>query len=226
MTGISVKRILAAAVLGLAVMMTAVFAPSVATGQGGGSPVVGTWESVGSDGSGGTNHTWFTFGGDGSYQMVSSVQGGHNNGNVIQRWGTYQTRPGGQGQIQIGVLVDGGAPSQACTPGAGCTQVNIQRNIGFLVQVRGNQMLQGNSVLQRSQVPAQLQARMNGTKNIQGPVAPATQPHITPGRNPANGEVTTTPGLGRNCDDLQQQRICDNGNLVRNGNTGCLVCYK
>ena len=62
MIKVSVKRMLAAAVLGLAVMVTAVVAPSVATGQGG-SPVVGTWESTAPDGSGGTNHTWFTFGG-------------------------------------------------------------------------------------------------------------------------------------------------------------------
>ena len=120
----------------------------------------------------------------GSYQMVSAIQGGRKNGNVIQRWGTYQTRPGDRGQTQIGVLIAGGAPSQICSPGAGCTQINMQKNIGFLVQVQGNRMLQGNAVLERSQVPAQLQARMDGTRNIQGPVAPAVHPYTTPGRNP------------------------------------------
>ncbi len=225
MITISVKRILAAVVLGMAVMITALVTPAIATGQGGGSPVVGTWTSAIQDGAGGMNRTWFTFGGDGAYQMVSAVQGGRNNGNVVQRWGSYQVQQN-QGQYQIAVHVQGGAPTQVCSPGNGCTPIQVQGNMTFTVQVRGNQMMQGQAVFQRGQVPAQLQARMNGTKSIQGPVAPATQPYRTPGRNPANGEVTTIPGLGRNCDDLQQQRICDNGNLVRNGNTGCLVCYK
>ena len=226
MTGFWVKRTLAAVAMGLALVVGTMFDTGLAAGQGGDNGIVGTWTSQVPDGNGGTNYSWFIFGQDGSYKMVSAVQGGRKGGSVIQRWGSYQARPVGQGQYQTTVRVTGGAPTQSCTPGMGCVQVQgIQATMQWQLQMRNGQLMQGNSVFQRGQLPAQLAGNLNNTINVNAPTAPALHPYTTPGRRPG-GDVTNTPGLGRNCDDLQQQRICDNGNLIRNNATGCLVCQK
>ena len=224
--GLSMKRIWVILALGV-VMMALSALPSVdAAGQASDNGIVGTWTSAVNDGHGGVNYSWYTFAPDGSYRMVSSIRGGANNGSTIQRWGQWQARQVGPGQFQTLVRVTGGAPQQICSQGQGCTPVNgIQTTYNWQLQVRNGQLMQGSSVFQRGQVPQELAQQLPATRNVQGPVAPSVTPYTTPGRRPG-GDVTNTPGLGKNCDDLQQQRICDNGNLVRNHDTGCLVCYK
>jgi hypothetical protein len=173
------------------------------------------------DGNGGTNYSWYTFTADGQYQMVSSVLGGRNNGSVVQRWGTYQSRPAGN-SVQVGVHITGGAPTQVCAPGQGCTPVQgIQRNLNLTFQVTGNGLRQSDGTLfQRSTVPAQLQARMSGTRNI-APV-PQTRGGTRYKSPPPGGGI---PGIGPNCDDAQQNRVCtvNNGHMYRDKN-GCMVC--
>jgi hypothetical protein len=222
----SMKRICITLALGVG-MVALSAAPSVdAAGQAGDTGIVGTWTSAVNDGHGGTNYSWYTFAQDGSYRMVSSILGGANNGSKIQRWGQWQARQVGPGQFQTLVHVTGGAPQQICSQGQGCTPVQgIQATYNWQLRVQNGQLMQGSSVFQRGQVPQELAQQLPATRMVQGPVAPSITPYTTPGRRPG-GDVTNTPGLGKNCDDLQQQRICDNGNLVRNHDTGCLVCYK
>ena len=153
--------------------------------------------------------------------MVSSVLGGRNNGSVVQRWGTYQSRPAGN-SVQVGVHITGGAPTQVCAPGQGCTPVQgIQRNLNLSFQVTGNGLRQSDgTIFERSTVPAQLQARMSGTRNI-APV-PQTRGGTRYKSPPPGGGI---PGLGPNCDDAQQNRVCtvNNGHMYRDKN-GCMVC--
>ncbi len=92
--------------------------------------LVGTWSFASSDNGGGKNFSWYTFTSNGQYQMVSAIQGGRNNGNVIQRWGRYQARTVGLNSYQVAVQITGGAPTRICAPGQGCTPVQgIQRPI-------------------------------------------------------------------------------------------------
>ena len=223
MTRFSIKRMLAAAGVCVAMLAGTMFNAEHAVGQGGDSGITGTWISVIPDGNGGTNHSWFTFGQDGSYRMVSAIQGGANNGNVIERWGQYQARSVGQGHYQATVQVTGGAPMQVCSQGQGCTPVQgIQRTMQWQLEMRNGQLVQGNSVFQRGQLPAQLQARVASDKNIQGPVMPTLHPY--PGGNSGGGGSSNS---GPKCDDLQQSRICTYGNggyYHKDPRTGCMVC--
>ena len=127
---------LAAVVMGAGLLVGTMVDAGRAAGQGG-NGIVGTWASQVPDGNGGTNYSWFVFGQDGSYKMVSAVQGGRKGGTVIQRWGNYQVRQAGQGQYQTTVHVTGGAPTQACTPGMGCVPVQgIARTMELQLQMR------------------------------------------------------------------------------------------
>ena len=221
----SMKRMLTVAGICVAMVLGTMVNAGHAAGQGGdsggGNGIVGTWTSAIPDGQGGTNYSWYTFGQDGSYRMVSAIQGGRNAGNVIQRWGQYQARPLGQGQYQATVRVTGGAPAQVCSQGQGCTPVQgIQRTMQWQLQVRNGQLVQGSSVFQRGQVPAQLQAQM-GDRTIQGPTMPTLHPYQPISPSHGGGGSTTK------CDDLQQSRICTYGNggyYHKDNATGCMVC--
>jgi hypothetical protein len=193
--------------------------------QGGGGSVVGTWALITPDGNGGQNYSWYTFTPNGEYQMVSAIQGGRNNGSVIQRWGTYQTRPAGNA-IQVGVLVTGGADLSGSAAGQGCTPVQgIQRNMVLTFQVSPNALRQSDgTVFQRGQVPQQLQARLGGTRN-QAPLQPPPGYNGGGGSNNGGGKPAMPPGVGGNCDNDQQNRICtvNNGHMYTD-KRGCQVC--
>jgi|GEM_PF-2262557 len=194
--------------------------PPVAAQQNG---IVGTWALRAPDGNGGANFSWYTFTADGQYQMVSAIQGGRNNGSVVQRWGTYQARPVGGNAYQVAVRITGGAPTQVCAQGQGCTPVQgIQRMMNLNFQVSGNSLRQSDgTVFQRGTVPPQLQARMPATRGI----APVPQsPGIHNGTTGGGGTVIpgVTPG---SCDNAQQNRICTvNGGRMYVDNRGCQVC--
>ncbi len=193
--------------------------PPVAAQQSG---IVGTWGLVAPDGGGGKNFSWYTFTANGQYQMVSSIVGGRNNGSVVQRWGTYQSRSTGANAWQVAVRITGGAPTQICAAGQGCTPVQgIQQTLNLNFQVNGNNLRQSDgTVFQRSSVPAQLQARLPATRNI------APVPQVSGGARykspPPGGGI---PGLGPNCDNAQQNRICTvNGGRMYKDSRGCMVC--
>ena len=230
MANFSIKRIVAAVAMGVAMVAGTMFNAGLAAGQGGENGIVGTWTSTVSNGQGGTNQTWYTFGPDGSYRMVAYTQGGRHNGSITQRWGSYQARPVGQGQYQTTVQVKGGAPTQDCTPGMGCVPVrNIQATLQWQMQVRGNQLMNGGAVFQRGQVPQQLAQNVAGTTTINAPTAPTLHPYVTPGHNGAtSGNPSGVNGLGRNCDDAHQAQIChyaaNGGAYLKDRSTGCMVC--
>lgn len=186
--------------------------------------IVGTWTLVSPDGAGGQNFSWYTFTPDGRYQLVSAIQGGRNNGNVIQRWGTYQTRSLGQNAFQVGIRITNGAPTQICAQNQGCTPVQgIQRQLNLTFQVNGNSMRQSDgTIFQRGTVPQQLQAQLPATRYQAG--VPQS-PGINNGGGRSNGSATNIPGLGNNCDNAQQNRICTvNGGRIYVDNRGCQVC--
>jgi hypothetical protein len=185
------------------------------------SGIVGTWALASPDGAGGKNLSWYTFTASGQYQMVSSIQGGRNNGSVVQRWGTYQSRSVGPNAYQVAVRITGGAPTQICAAGQGCTPVQgIQQTMNLSFQVNGNSLRQSDgTVFQRSSVPAQLQARAPATRNV------APVPQVSGGRYKSPPPGGGIPGLGPNCDNAQQNRICTvNGGHMYRDNRGCMVC--
>ncbi len=80
----------------------------------------------------------------------------------------------------------------------------------------------------RDNQPALLQAQapQRWVTVVQPSAGPGPAPIITPSVSPyQRGPATNIPGLGGNCDDLQQRRICNlnDGNLIR-GRDGCLRC--
>jgi hypothetical protein len=186
------------------------------------SGIVGTWALRSPDGAGGTNFSWYTFTANGQYQMVSSIQGGRNNGSTVQRWGTYQSRSTGANAFQVAVHITGGAPTQICAAGQGCTPVQgIQRTLGLNFQIDGNSMRQSDGELfQRGTVPAQLQARLPATRNVTPvPQVSGGGRYVSP---PPGGGIR---GIGPNCDNAQQNRICtvNDGHMYRDSR-GCMVC--
>jgi hypothetical protein len=191
--------------------------------QLGQNSLVGTWSFVSPDNVGGRNFSWYTFTSNGQYQMVSAIQGGRNNGSVVQRWGRYQARSIGQNSYQVAVQITGGAPTQICAPGQGCTPVRgIQQQLNLSFQVNGNSLRQSDgSIFQRSSVPPQLQGQLPATRNQ---AAVPQSPGINNGGR-TQGSATNIPGLGNNCDNAQQNRICtvNNGHMYTD-NRGCRVC--
>lgn len=232
MIGHSIRRIssavlLFAAALGLATLKAAAAAPQ---GHGVQSALVGTWSFVSPDQSGtGQNNMFFTYTADGAYRMVSVVTGGPNNGSEVQRWGRYQVQQMGSNQYQVRVQVTGGAPQQICAQGQGCTAVRgIQQQMNLQLQIDGSNMRQGDgSIFQRAELPPEL-ARPIAATRWQGPVPQVPGGGggaigLDPGSRP--GPATRIPGLGGNCDDLQQQRVCTiNGGHMYRDNRGCQVC--
>jgi hypothetical protein len=195
--------------------------PPVAAQQQSG--LVGTWALQQPDGNGGENFSWYTFTANGQYQLVSAIQGGRNNGSVVQRWGTYQSRSTGPNTYQVAIRITGGAPTQVCAAGQGCTPVQgIQRSMNLAFQVSGNALRQSDgTIFQRGTVPAQLQARMPSTRSI----APVPQSPAIHNGGATSGSATNIPGLGNNCDNAQQNRICTvNGGRMYTDNRGCQVC--
>jgi hypothetical protein len=215
----SLWRITSAVLVFAIAVSLAVRKPVAAQQQSG---IVGTWGLVAPDGNGGKNFSWYTFTANGQYKMVSSIVGGRNNGNVIQRWGTYQARSTGANAYQVAVRITGGAPSQVCAAGQGCTPIQgIQRQMSLSFQATGNGLRQSDgTVFQRSTVPAQLQGKLNASRNI------APVPQVKGGARyhspPPGGGIA---GIGPNCDNDQQNRICtvNGGNMYRD-KRGCMVC--
>jgi hypothetical protein len=218
----SLRRIAASLLLAASVLFT-LPVPAAAQQQPG---FVGTWSFSMPDGFGGQNFMWFTYSPDGQYQMVSTIQGGRHNGSIIQRWGNYQFRSTGPNLYQIAVNITGGAPTQICAPGQGCTAVRgIQQQMNLTFHTDGETMRQGDgSIFHRSAVPPQLQARMAGTRTIAPvPQSPVIQNNTNGTNN--NAPIQRPPGVGNQCDNAQQNRICTiNSGRIYIDNRGCQVC--
>jgi hypothetical protein len=93
-----------------------------------------------------------------------------------------------------------------------------------MFEVHGAQMRQSDgTVFQRTQLPQQLAQQLPDTL-YQRPVPTVSGGTTTGGRN--GGPATNIPGLGGNCDDTQQNRICtvNSGRMYRDPKTGCMIC--
>lgn len=187
--------------------------------------LVGTWYTAGPL-LGGVSHQFYSFNPGGHWTLVSMMEGGVRNGQEVQRWGRWQARQMANGTYQVQVVIQGGAPKQFCTQGGGCSAVTIpQTTMNLQLQVRGDQMRQGDgTIFKRAQLPQQLAQQLPDTIMQQGPPQIVIPGGGGSGRNP-NGSATNTPGLGNNCDNLQQQRVCTvNDGHMYTDNRGCRMC--
>ncbi len=199
---------------------------------GGGNPLTGSWHQMTPAQVGGTIHNFMSFGADGTFFSSSINDGGPQAGLRSQMWGRYTIKPAANGMYLVTMYYKGRAPVQMCMQGMGCRPNGVMptRPDQGLFQFQGD-MLQSNNgfVAQRSGIPPVLMQRLPATWMVQPP-PPLNLPS---GGATANGgryvsPRTTTPGLGGNCDDLQQSRICtiNDGWYHKDPNTGCMVCSK
>jgi hypothetical protein len=203
-------------------------------GQGeGGNPLVGTWHQAMPAQAGGVIHNFMRFGADGSFFSTSLNEGGglNVNGMRTQMWGRYSIKPAGNGLYDVTITYQGHAPLQLCMQGYGCRPMS-----GPAGQDRGMFQFQGDMLqssngfaAQRSGIPPVLAQRLPATWMLQPP-PPINMPSGggTAGGGGYVSPRNNIPGLGGNCDDLQQSRICtmNDGWYHKDPRTGCMVCSK
>ena len=201
-------------------------------GAGGGNPLAGTWHQVVPAQAGGVIHNFMQFGADGSFLSTSINEGGglNVNGMRSQMWGRYTIKPAGNGMFEVTMMYQGHAPLQLCMPGYGCRSLpGPQRADRGLFQFQGDSF-QSNIgfAAERSGIPPVLLQRLPASWTLQPP--PPLNVPSGGGSAGGGGYVSPPnkiPGLGGNCDDLQQSRICTYGNggwYHKDPKTGCMVC--
>ena len=206
--------------------------------QNNGPSLVGTWSGQRAV-EGGLIEESDAFSGDGKFVSVRRLA----NGLIARFWGYYRASPAGLNQLRVEFQLQGSLPRQVCRQAPGyapqCQPFQVPANDTVLVTFSSpdqflsvSQTIQGPPIAEArdSQAPLlQVQAPQQWVINVLPPQsAPSTPtaPVVTPYQSPINrGPATNIPGLGGNCDDLQQRRICsiNDGALVR-GPNGCLVC--
>ena len=198
---------------------------------GPGNPIAGTWHQAFPAQVGGTIHNFTRYGTDGSFYASSVNEGGPQNGLRMELWGRYTIKPAENGQYMVTTYYEGKAPVQICMPGMGCRSNGPlpSRPDRGLYQFQGD-MLQSNTGItaQRSGIPAAMLQRLPATWTLQPP-PPLNLPSGggTAGGGRYVSPKNNIPGLGGNCDDLQQSRICTYGNggyYHKDAKTGCMVC--
>lgn len=197
------------------------------------NPLVGTWHQAFPAQAGGVIHNFMSFGADGSFFSTSINEGGglNVNGMRTQMWGRYTIKPAGRGLFAVTMVYQGRAPQQLCMPGMGCHAMGNgpTRPDQGMFQFQGN-MFQSTIGFagERSGIPPVLMQRLPATWMLQ----PPPPMEVPPGGGTASGgryvsPPNKIPGLGGNCDDLQQSRICTYGNggyYHKDARTGCMVC--
>ena len=198
--------------------------------------IVGAWSGF-STGPSGTLKQADAYSADGRFVSVAQL----SNGFIGRISGFYRTTPVGPNQLRLDLQLQGWLPREICQQMAGgqpqCQPVQIPTNDTVIVTFNSPDDLHGDDQVtpgnfineQRDNQPALLQAQApQRWINVIQPSAPVLAgpppvitPYVTPGRRQP---ATNIPGLGGNCDDLQQRRICaiNNGRLVSSG--GCLAC--
>ena len=199
--------------------------------------MVGAWSGQRYDQGGPVQQT-DAFSADGKFVSVARLA----NGLLGRVWGSYRSTPVGPNQLRVDFQAQGWLPQQVCRQQQGsapeCQPFQIPATDTVLVTFTSpnsfqsvSQTAQGSGIVEtRDPSPSMLQAQAPQTWTINvvpaPQVGPAPTPVVTPYISPRNrGPATNIPGLGGNCDDLQQQRICNinDGSLVR-GRDGCLKC--
>ena len=214
--------------------------PGQADGFGsaqGGPSILGAWSGQHFD-QGGTIQQTDAFSPDGKFVSVARLP----NGFLARTWGYYRASPAGPNQVRVDLQAQGWLPQQVCRQVQGampdCQPFQIPANDTVLVTFTSpnsfqsvSQTMQGASIAEtRDPNPFLLQAQAPQRWTINVVPAPQTGPGPAPVGTPyvspfQRGPATNIPGLGGNCDDLQQQRICNinDGTLVR-GRDGCMKC--
>jgi hypothetical protein len=209
--------------------------PSQQDGQNNGqnrgrSAIVGGWHSFRPNPNGGTLHIFEDFEPDGRFMLTSIFIGGPQNGLRTEVWGRYAAVPGNEGYA-VTMTVQNYAPKQLCMPGQNCSQTMqpppVMRST---IQIQGNRLIEGDTVSERAAVPAVLLQQLPAVWRLQPP--PPLPPTVSGTAGGGGGYVSpknNIPGLGGNCDDAQQSRICFDGGqgyYHKDANTGCMVCSK
>ncbi len=189
--------------------------------------LLGAW-SWQSPGQGGMNHDSLALQADGSYVHVGQLP----NGSMFRYWGTYRATAGSRTRVRLQLHTVGWLPTAICTQIAGfgrrCGSTPHPSDQSFEAVFVGADVLQVEGVaVFRDPAAYLLQRQVPETfvQNGRTPTQPAiAQPHA-PGGARYQSPGISTPGLGGNCDNLQQQRICtvNGGNMYRD-NRGCQVC--
>jgi len=207
----------------VALVVSLLVATSGVAQQPGPMPLLGAWSGTAA-GQGGMDRLATQFNPDGTFLFAHQLP----NGSVERRWGQYRVTPNGPNQMRVDFQIAGWLPHQICAQAPGfpvnCRPYNVPTNSTWNVIQQSPGMFQFDGVsMARDSMPGLLQQAVPDrvVNAVPAPVAPVMRQPVVPG-----GQSTpfNRPGLGNNCDDLQQQRICsiNNGNLVTSG--GCLKC--
>lgn len=225
----------------LAKLMGTILAVGLFTGAGrsaqsgggdGANPLIGSWHQLVPAQAGGVIHNFMQFGADGTFFSTSINEGGglNVNGMRSQMWGRYTIRPAANGVYQVTMMYQGHAPLQLCMPGFGCKPLpGPQHEDRGLFQFQGD-AFQSNIgfAAQRSGIPPVLLQRLPASWTLR----PPPPLNVPSGGSSAGGRYVSPknniPGLGGNCDDLQQSRVCTDGGgyYHKDPQTGCMVCSK
>ncbi len=204
----------------------------------GSNPLLGTWVAQISAPGGGAMIIYTEYSPDGTSRSTSIVQGGPLNGTRYQVWGKYTLKQVNSTRWVMNARPTGQAPEKTCIQGGACTAAppltpatvtmdfmdanNVHsREVSRLGTMEGN--------MTRSAIPPQLLQPV-------GPLLTLVPPPPSSGGGGGGGGQATgggryvtprnnIPGLGGNCDNLQQQRICaiNNGHLYTD-KRGCQIC--
>jgi hypothetical protein len=215
---------------------------SAGQNSGGSNPMVGSWVSRSAGAGGSTLVSFSQYAQNGSLRVVSVVQGGQTgnptSGQRYQIWGHYTVRTLGAHRYAVTVRWDGYAPRRSCIQGGQCQNMPVPP-AGTETEVfsdpnhfHSHAEINGQSAdvdIERSQIPPQLLTQVPETVTMAAP--PQQQQPIggsqsTPSYGPRyQSPVTKIPGIGGNCDNAQQDRICTiNGHVEYTDNRGCRVC--
>ena len=203
----------------------------------GGPSLVGTWSGQ-SNGPNGMVQQSDAFSADGRFVSVARLP----NGFLARVWGTYRSAQVSPNQLRLQTQLEGWLPREVCQQQAGgqpqCQPFQIPTSDTSLVTFSSPSQFQSMSEANaggmvnemRDNQPALLQAQapQRWLTVLQPSANPGPAPVIAPYVNPSSrGPATNIPGLGGNCDDLQQRRICgiNDGQLIR-GRDGCLRCSR
>lgn len=228
------KRVRRLGILVAVLFALVTLASSDGQGAGGGNPLLGSWHQVVPAQAGGVIHNFMQFGPDGTFFSTSLNEGGglNVNGMRSQMWGRYTIRPAANGMYEVTLVYQGHAPLQLCMQGYGCRALPGPQGADHgMFQFQGD-AFQSNIGFagQRSGIPPVLAQKLPATWMLQPP--PPIDVPSGGGTAGGGGRYVSPrnniPGLGGNCDDLQQSRICtmNDGWYHKDPHTGCMVCSK
>ena len=206
-------------------------------GQGmqGDNPLIGSWFTRTPQKDGSSLVIFAEYMPNGHWRATSIGQGGMSNGVRMQVWGTYKIHQTGQNRYELLSHADGYAPKRMCFQGGQCQNLPVPQDETETAEIRDANHVHvhsdGNGVFdadaERRPVPKELQTEVPEMLTMAPP--PANNGGNAPAAGPNGGRYVTPankiPGLGSNCDDAQQARVCTvNGHAMYTDSRGCRMC--